>query len=142
MVRSYFERGPARFFKAVPAPIRPLVKLLVRRKMRSALYSQGAGRYTQTERTLLADRSFESISTILGDQRYLMGEKPCGADATVFAFVPGSLCPVFETALSEKAGAYPNLVSYCERLGRVPRRGVTATSRSGVTAARIASRPR
>jgi glutathione S-transferase len=113
-----FERGPARFFKAVPVPARPLAKWIVRRKMRSNLRGQGTGRYTQAERTLLAGRAFESISTILGERRYLMGEKPCGADATVFAFVSGSLCPVFETALCEKAGAYPNLVSYCERLAQ------------------------
>jgi glutathione S-transferase len=113
-----FERGPARFFRRVPVPVRPLIKLMVRRKLRSALHGQGTGRYTEAERILLADRAFESIATILGDRRYLMGEKPCGADATVFAFVYGSLCPVFETALCTQAGAYPNLVSYSDRLAR------------------------
>jgi glutathione S-transferase len=115
---SNFERGPARFFKAVPVPIRPLVKWMVRRKVRDGLHGQGTGRYTAAERTLLAGRAFESISTILGDRRYLMGERPCGADAAVFAFVSGSLCPIFETALPAKAAAYPNLVSYCERLSQ------------------------
>jgi glutathione S-transferase len=113
-----FERGPARFFKPLPVPVRPLIKWLVRRKVRSDLRGQGTGRYTQAERTILAGRAFESISAILGDRRYLMGEKPCGADATVFAFVSGSLCPVFETVLREKAGAYPNLISYCQRLAQ------------------------
>ena len=47
-----------------------------------------------------------------------MGGKPCGADATVFAFVYGSLCPVFETVLRAKAGAYPNLAGYSERLAQ------------------------
>jgi glutathione S-transferase len=112
---SNFERGPARFFKAVPVPIRPVVKWAVRRKIRRTLHAQGTGRYTQAERALLAGRAFESISAILGERPYLMGEKPCGADATVFAFVSGSLCPVFEGSLCEKAGAHPNLVSYCER---------------------------
>jgi glutathione S-transferase len=115
---SNFERGPARFFKAVPVPVRPLIKWIVRRKMRSGLHGQGTGRYTEAERTLLADRAFSTISTILGERRYFMGDKPCSADATVFAFVSGSLCPVFETALCKKASAYPNLVSYCERLAQ------------------------
>jgi glutathione S-transferase len=113
-----FERGPARFFKAVPVPLRPVIKSMVRRKLWGALKGQGTGRYTEAERTLLADRAFASISAILGDRNYLMGGNICGADATVFAFVSGSLCPIFQTALCEKAQAYPNLVSYCERLSQ------------------------
>ncbi len=111
-----FERGPAGFFKAVPAPLRPAVKLIVRRQVRRNLWGQGVGRYTAEERTILADRAFASLSAILGDKPYLMGEKFCGADATVFSFVDGSLCPVFETGLRSRAEAYPNLRAYCNRL--------------------------
>ncbi len=111
-----FERGPAGFFKAVPAPLRPFVSLMVRRQTRRNLHGQGAGRYTAAERTMLADRAFASLSAILGDKPYLMGHRPCGADATVFGFVGGSLCPIFETPLRAKAEAYPNLRDYCARL--------------------------
>ncbi len=114
--RRNFKRGPALFFKAVPAAARPFVKLMVRRKMRRDLRGQGIGRYSETERIALADRAFSSISTILGDKRFLFGHRPCGADATVFAFISGALCPVFETGIRSKAEAYPNLVSYSERL--------------------------
>jgi glutathione S-transferase len=111
-----FERGPARFFAGVPAPLRPFVKSMVRRQVRRNLHGQGAGRYSAAERTILADRAFASLSAILGDKPYLMGERPCGADATVFGFVAGALCPVFETPLRTKAEAYPNLRDYCTRL--------------------------
>ncbi len=111
-----FERGPASFFNAVPALARPLVRALVRRQIRRALHAQGVGRYTGAERILLADRAFASISAILGQKPYLMGGNPCGADATVFSFVAGSLCPLFEGGLRSKAEAYPNLRSYCSRL--------------------------
>ena len=47
-----------------------------------------------------------------------MGGEPCGADATVFSFVAGAICPLFETPLREKAKAYPNLLDYCSRLGQ------------------------
>ncbi len=111
-----FERGPASFFKAVPAPLRPLIKLMVRRQLRRTLHGQGIGRYSAAERTILADRAFASLSAILGSKPYLMGDSPCGADATVFGFIAGSLCPVFETGLRTKAEAYPNLREYCNRL--------------------------
>lgn len=113
-----FERGPASFFKAVPAPLRPFIKAMVRRQIRRSLHSQGAGRYTVEEQTLIADRGFASLSAILGDRPYLMGGRPCGADATVFGFVAGALCPVFETPVRTRAEAYPNLRDYCTRLTR------------------------
>jgi glutathione S-transferase len=111
-----FERGPAAFFKGVPAPVRPLVKTMVRRQIRGSLRAQGAGRFTEEERTALAERAFASLSAILGDKPYLMGPDPCGADATVLGIVGGALCPIFETPLRLKAEAYPNLRNYCARL--------------------------
>jgi glutathione S-transferase len=115
-VDANFERGPAKFFEAAPAPIRPLIKFMIRRQIVRALHGQGAGRYSEAERAVLADRGFASLSAILGGKPYLMGETPCGADASVFAFVSGALCPLFETELRTKAEAYSNLKDYCARL--------------------------
>ena len=68
--------------------------------------------------TTLADRAFASISAILGDKSYLMGDRPLGADATVYAFVSGALCPAFETPVRTRAESYPNLRDYSARLTR------------------------
>jgi glutathione S-transferase len=111
-----FQRGPASYFKKVPGPLRPVISMIVRRQIRRSLHGQGAGRYAPDERAVLADRALASLSGILGDKPYLMGNEPCGADATVFSFVAGALCPVFETPLHYKAKAYPNLLDYCTRL--------------------------
>ena len=89
---------------------------MVRRQVRRSLHGQGVGRYSLEERTVLADRAFAALSAILGGKPYLMGDKPCGADATVFGFVTGALCPVFETPLRTKAESYPNLRDYYTRL--------------------------
>ncbi len=67
---------------------------------------------------MLADRALASLSAILGDKPYLMGDRPCGADATVFGFVGGALCPLFETPLRTKAETYANLRDYCARLAK------------------------
>jgi glutathione S-transferase len=111
-----FERGPVSFFESVPAPLRPFVAAMVRRQIRRGLHAQGAGRYTDAERTILADRAFASLSAILGDKPYLIGSSPCGADATVYGFVGGALCPIFETPLRTKVEAYQNLKDYCGRM--------------------------
>jgi hypothetical protein len=45
-----------------------------------------------------------------------MGDKPCGADATAFAFAAGLLCPVFEAPSRRAAEEHPNLIAYRDRM--------------------------
>jgi glutathione S-transferase len=40
-----FEKGPAQFFEAAPGPIRPIIKAMVRRKVRKNLRSHGFGKH-------------------------------------------------------------------------------------------------
>ena len=110
-----FERGPATFFKIAPAPIRPVVKMMVRRKVRQNLHGHGLGRHSKEEIAELARRDLDSLAAILGTKPYLMGSTPCGADATVFAFVTGALCTCFETPIRAAAEAHANLVAYRDR---------------------------
>ncbi len=111
-----FARGPAGFFKSVPAPIRPVIQAVIRRSVRRTLHGQGLGRHSADERAALAETGFAAIAAVLGDKPYLMGDQPCGADATVFAFVAGALCPLFEGSLRRAAQAQPALVAYRDRL--------------------------
>jgi glutathione S-transferase len=111
-----FARGPAHLFDAVPAPIRPLVRAVIRRKMRKTLALQGLGRHGKSEILQIATRDFAALATLLGDKPYVMGEHPCGADATFFAFVIGVLAPIFSSPVREAAESHPNLVAYAARL--------------------------
>jgi glutathione S-transferase len=111
-----FERGPARFFERAPAPIRPLVKMFIRRQVRGKLDGHGMGRHAPADIARLARRDLDALAAVLGDKAFLMGERPCGADATVFAFVAGVLCPVFETPTRHAAEGHANLVAYRDRL--------------------------
>jgi len=111
-----FERGPANIFKRVPAIVRPLVKWKVRAKVRRNLHGHGISRHNETEMTTLSDRAFDALSQVLGDNKYLMGNEPCGADATAFAFIAGATSPVFESPAHAKARALPNLIAYRDRM--------------------------
>jgi glutathione S-transferase len=111
-----FERGPANFFKRAPAVIRPLAKWKVRGKVRATLHAHGIGRHNEPEMTAMSDRAFDSLSQILGDRKYLMGDEPCGADATAFAFIAGALCEIFESPAHAKARTLPNLAAYRDRM--------------------------
>jgi glutathione S-transferase len=111
-----FERGPAKIFERVPAPMRPVVKWMVRRKVAKSLQLQGIGRHTGEEAAKLGVKDIETLTTVLGDKPYLFGDAPCGADATVFAFVAGLLSPSWESPVRDAAASKPNLVAYRDRV--------------------------
>jgi glutathione S-transferase len=128
---SNFDRGPRGFFKRAPALIRPLVVRSVLKRVRRNLYAQGLGRHTESENSATAGRAIESLAQILGDNPYFMGPTPCGVDATVFAFVAGTLCKTFDSPLRAKLEGMNNLVAYSERMMAeyYPASGATAASR-------------
>jgi glutathione S-transferase len=113
---SNFTKGPANFFKSIPALMRPIIVSMVRRSVRKNLHGQGLGRHTHSELMALAKRDINSLAAVLGEKPYLMGENRCGADATAFALTIGILCPLFDTPLRTHAESHKNLVAYCERL--------------------------
>jgi hypothetical protein len=45
-----------------------------------------------------------------------MGERPCGADATVFGFIASLLTPVFASKVSSATERHRNLTDYRDRI--------------------------
>ena len=115
LVDENWVKGPRLFFDFVPAPLRPLVAFIVRRQIRSALRAQGLGRHARSDIEALAIRDLDSISILLGDKPWLLGAEPSGFDASVWAFVAGSLCPHFTSPIGEHGRSLPNLVAYRDR---------------------------
>jgi glutathione S-transferase len=111
-----FKIGPANFFNAAPAPLRPLIAWKVRRDVRKAIYAQGIGRHSADDIAQLAARDIAALSAQLGDKPYFMGVEPTGIDATVFGFVASALCPAFKTRSRTAAEGHPNLVAYNARM--------------------------
>ena len=58
----------------------------------------GLGRHAPDEDIDLAVRSLFALSVQLGDKPYLMGDTPCGTDATAFGALAGILTPFFDVA--------------------------------------------
>jgi glutathione S-transferase len=111
-----FARGPRQFFRIVPAPVRPLVVAMIRRKVRAALHGQGMGRHAPAEILALATRALAATADYLGDKPFFMGAEPTGVDATMFSFVAGTLCPLFETPIRSAAERHDNLRRYVGRM--------------------------
>jgi glutathione S-transferase len=111
-----FARGPASFFKVAPAPIRPIAKAVVLRKLKRTIVGHGMGRHSKAQIEELGRRDLDAIAGILGDKPYLMGAEPCGADAAVFGSVAACLCKIFDTPVRTAAESHANLVAYCDRM--------------------------
>jgi glutathione S-transferase len=111
-----FAKGPAMFFKPIPAPIRGLIVRSVRKGLRRTVHGHGLGRHTDDEINVIAARTIEAVANVLGGNEYLTGPTICGADATVYAFMNGILTPFFETPTRSTALKYPNIIAYCERM--------------------------
>ena len=111
-----FKKGPISFFKAAPGLLRPGIIAMVRRKVRRNLFGQGLGRHTNDEISKLAAQDLTAIATYLGKKPFLMGEQPCAADASIYAFVAGALCDRFDGPERQAAKAHANLTAYRDRM--------------------------
>jgi glutathione S-transferase len=111
-----FRKGPANFFRAVPAPVRPLVVAMVRRQVRKNLKAHGMGRHRPADIVAMGTRSIDAIAEFLGAKPFFMGAEPAGVDAAMFAFAAGALCPTFDTPLRTAAERHDNLKRYVGRM--------------------------
>jgi glutathione S-transferase len=111
-----FAKGPAIFFRAIPAPVRPLLVGIIRRRLRRTLHGQGIGRHSPDEIVALGTRSVDATADYLGTKPFMMGAEPTGLDATAFAFVAGVLCPLFDTPLRNAAERHESLKRYVGRM--------------------------
>ena len=116
LVDENFWKGPIQFFKDAPAPIRPLIARIVRRKVGKGHHSQGLGRHNDDERFALAKDNLFAIETQLGRNPYILGKTVSGADASVFPFLWTASSPYFKSRIADYARTRPSLVAYLARL--------------------------
>ena len=106
-----FAKGPAHFFDGAPAGVREEVQAEVQRRVQGTI-----GRHSDLETVALGVRSLAAVAAILADKRFLFGDRPCGADATVFALLAATYTPFFEGELKRRAEGFGTLVAYVDRL--------------------------
>ncbi len=116
MLPENFEKGPARFFDAVPDHMREALIDDVRSRVAENMRIAGLARHTPEEIVELGARSLSALSLILADKPYLMGDRPCGLDATAFAALAGLVTPFFESPLRQRALQFGNLAGYVDRM--------------------------
>lgn len=116
MVPENFAKGPAQFFNHMPADQRDGFIARVMDSVRANFLARGMGRHSHAEITLLASRTLDALDLLIGDKPYLMGDRPCGADAFIFATLAGTMTPFFDTPVRDEAIRRPRLVAYVSRM--------------------------
>ena len=111
-----FAKGPAHFFDGAPADRRERLREDAQFRVAENYLLSGLGRHAPDEDVDLAVRSLLALSVQLGERRYLMGDKPCGMDATAFGALAGILTPFFSSPLRRRAEEFKNLAAYVERM--------------------------
>ncbi|KAL9961677.1 hypothetical protein ACROYT_G030670 [Oculina patagonica] len=107
----------AKLFGHIFFPLKHLVVYRIKRKIRRHLWSQGIGRHSEQGLYGIAERDLLAVSEILGQKKFLFGEKPCLADVSLFAFIAASAwdCPEspFDELIKSKA---TNLNEHARRM--------------------------
>lgn len=107
----------AKLFGHLLFPLKHLLVYRIKSKIRKDLWSQGIGRHSEQDLYGIAERDLLAVSDILGEKKFLFGEKPCLADAGLFAFIAASAwdCPgsPFDILLKSKA---KNLDTHARRI--------------------------
>ena len=111
-----FARGPVRFFRGVPALIRPVIIRSVLKNTRRDVKTQGHDRLSAEEKLLLLGQVLQAMADLLGDRPYLLGDRMSGVDATAYAFLATLETPQFVSPYGDAIRNIPVLMAYLARL--------------------------
>lgn len=103
-------------FGSMPMPVRLLIAPLIRRSVLAALKGQGTARLNDRENSAIFAENARAIASLLGNKSYLLGDRPCGSDATVLAFAVAATARAFPGPIRDAILAEPNLRAYRDRL--------------------------
>lgn len=103
------------YFKAVPGLIRGLVFRRVLKDVNRTLHMQGLGRHTREELIAFGRDDIDAIAGQLGEQPFMLGERPRSVDATVYAAMANLLDCTLASPLSDHARTIPTLDAYVRR---------------------------
>ena len=111
-----FAKGPSHFFDGAPEHRREKLREDAQFRVAENYLLSGLGRHAPDDDVELAVRSLFALAVQLADRPYLMGDKPCGTDATAFGALAGIVTPFFSSRLRERAEEFENLTAYVDRL--------------------------
>ena len=116
----FFGRGAEgrlqEFASSMPIPLRWLVPTVLKRAFTKQLYARGMGRHAEDVIIAQGKSDLDTLAVLLGDQPYVLGDRPSSIDACVFGFLGVSLYVAGDNPLYQYGASLKNLMGYCERM--------------------------
>lgn len=106
------------FFAGIAPGVRELVAAWARRQVRAQLAASGLGRHAPAEIVEFARRDLDALAAFLGDKTYLLGDRMCRADTSIFATLTNLVDVELDGPICALARGRSNLVAYAQRLRR------------------------
>jgi glutathione S-transferase len=116
MLIDYATHSAPSFAKPVVPLFAPLVLPFVRRRIMRQAWEQGIGRHTYEEIVRMGMAAWAAVTDLLGEQTYLLGDRPSTVDATSFAWIHAGLIHPFESPIRDYIASQPHLVAYHDRI--------------------------
>lgn len=104
------------YFAKIPRFIRGAVTRKLRKSLLSAMQVQGLGRFTPEQRLARLEPDLDAIVTRLWQNRFLFGDRPTAADASIGPMLSAAIASPGETALSSRVRENAVLMGYIARV--------------------------
>lgn len=105
-----------RFFNDMPFPLKYIVPAIARSGTRKRIVGHGMGAHSNDEINHIAQQSFASISTLLGNKEYFFGDRVSSLDIIIFSQIGAFTLATFDNSASLLARQYDNLVDFTQRI--------------------------
>lgn len=106
----------SKFFDPMPFPLNKIIALVARRSTIKNANGHGIGRHSDEQILHIAKLSLDSLSSLLGEQDYFIGNRICSLDVTAFAMLSGMTLTPIDNELNRQAKGYENLVAFTKRI--------------------------
>ncbi|KHJ90325.1 hypothetical protein OESDEN_09834 [Oesophagostomum dentatum] len=94
----------------------PLMALMIRGKIEKRIVA-GVGKLSSESYKDILKKDYDACQTLLGQQKYLFGDRITAADCTVFGHIAAILYfPANNYVKDLLKESYPTLVDYCNRV--------------------------
>lgn len=105
-----------KFFGDMPFPLSKIIPAIVRKGTIKRVNAHGMGAHSNDEIMAIADKSFASVSAILGDKTYMFGDQISTLDLIVFAQIGAFTLSTLDNKATQLTKKYDNLINFTQKI--------------------------
>mmetsp|Transcript_46116 Transcript_46116/g.108224 ORF Transcript_46116/g.108224 Transcript_46116/m.108224 type:complete len:264 (+) Transcript_46116:84-875(+) len=113
---QFWSKTSPAFFGNLPWPLRPIVSYMVRRDADAQNRAQGTGRHSSDELLKFTEQKLTTVSTFLGDKKYMMGNQISTLDFSAFGILANHMQGPWEHPILDVARKDKRLTDYVDRM--------------------------